>query len=128
MNNRKNRRLAGFEVEKIVANILARQSWVILTSNFQTRYGEIDLIGRDRKTLVFIEVKSATRPSALLSGKVNKRKQSRMILAAEAYLQDTDISQFDEIRFDVITAVKTATGDWSMAHIRNAFDVEQSQL
>ncbi len=127
MNNSKDSRKTGIEAENVICNILENQGWTIITRNFHTRYGEIDIIAIDGTSLVFIEVKSATRPNPLLSGKVNKTKQNRMILAASGYLQKTDVSRFSEIRFDVITAVRKVTGDWRLTHIRNAFCVEDGQ-
>ncbi len=117
-------RQVGTEAEKAVGNILLRQGWRVIGTNFQTRNGEIDLIAEEGQALVFVEVKSALRPSPLLAGKVNAIKQKRLILAASRYLQEIDTTHYNEIRFDVITVVKNNLGNWSINHIRNAFEVE----
>ena len=48
--------------EKMAARHLRRQGFKILFRNFRGRQGgEIDLVARDRDTLVFVEVKTRTR-------------------------------------------------------------------
>ena len=57
----KNTRRTGSEMEKIAAGYLAAQGVRILESNFRTREAEIDLIGRQGRTLLFVEVKDRGR-------------------------------------------------------------------
>ena len=44
--------------EKIAAEFLKKEGYKILEKNFQTRFGEIDLVAEDGDTLVFVEVKT----------------------------------------------------------------------
>jgi putative endonuclease len=48
----------GKKGEKLAANLLLQSDYEILTKNFNTRFGEIDIIAKDGDTLVFIEVKT----------------------------------------------------------------------
>jgi len=43
--------------EEIAAEFLKQKGIKIIAQNWQTRFGEIDLVGLDKNTLVFIEVK-----------------------------------------------------------------------
>ena len=52
-----NKRKTGGEKEKLAGDFLKGQGYEILGQNFYTRFGEIDLILKDKDTLVFAEVK-----------------------------------------------------------------------
>ncbi|MBP5618294.1 MAG: YraN family protein, partial [Clostridia bacterium] len=54
--------------EKLAARYLRRKGYRILERNFQTRFGEIDLIARKGDQLVFVEVKTRA-PGAPVSGR-----------------------------------------------------------
>lgn len=87
--------------EEIAVELLKRNGLVILARNFRCRFGEIDIIARDQRTLVFIEVK--TRKS-LNCGRpeeaVNYKKRARLRLLAAVYLQK-NLSLVTYCRFDV---------------------------
>jgi putative endonuclease len=78
--------------ERLAAEYLTQQGYVILGRNARTPYGEIDLVARQDKpgepaVIVFIEVK--TRQSDTLGPpeiSVTPRKQTRLLSAAQAYL------------------------------------------
>ena len=87
--------------ESLAWEYLRKKKYKLVSANYRTRYGEIDLIVSNRKYLVFVEVK--TRKSsdfARASEFVDYRKQSRLITTAEIYLSQypTDLQP----RFDVI--------------------------
>ena len=52
-----NKRQVGGIYEQKAADYLSRQGFRIIEHNFYSRFGEIDLIAKDGKYLVFIEVK-----------------------------------------------------------------------
>lgn len=86
--------------------------------NYRTRYSEIDVVARDRDTLVFVEVKyrSTTYAGDPLEA-VNYAKMKRIRIAALSYLRSKHyIIDETRIRFDVIGVL----GD-NIKHIRNAF-------
>lgn len=72
----------------------------ILTSNFVSRFGELDIVAQKKNTLMFIEVKTRnvateTRPMEA----VDFLKQERVKSAAISYI---GMTKFDcDIRFDV---------------------------
>ena len=101
------RRLLGQAGEALAAQTLQQQGYTILTRNYRTPYGEIDLIARHGDTLVFVEVK--LRRSEFFGppqAAVNTAKKRHLKLAAQYYLtrqHSTDI----KIRFDVVAITMT---------------------
>jgi putative endonuclease len=117
-----NKNNAGLEAEKLAATFLAERGLKLVMQNYHCRFGEIDLIMLEAKTLVFVEVK--LRSSTQFGGaaaSITPQKQQKMILTAQHYLQQyvKDQSQ-TACRFDAILMDKTNKNsiDW----IRNAFE------
>ncbi len=110
----------GKEGERLAALFLKKQGLVIVEHNFRTRSGEIDLIARDKKDLVFVEVKtrSGTDFGSALEA-VGPRKCRQIVRVAQEYLLQND--GFDQpARFDVIGIL---IGDSvRIDHIKNAFE------
>lgn len=81
------RTLLGWRGEDAALAYLEKKGWKLLQRHFRTRQGEIDLVMREGKTLVFIEVK--TRLSHAFGApeeSVTGQKLERMQAAAETYL------------------------------------------
>lgn len=74
----------------------------ILSSNFRTRHGEIDLIAREDGQFVFVEVKTRLgRSYGIGEEAITPTKQARLVKAAQAWLQEQ--GQADaEWRIDVV--------------------------
>lgn len=96
-----NNRVIGAIGEEIAVELFKQKGLVILARNFRCRFGEIDIIARDKETLVFIEVK--TRKS-LKWGRaeeaVNHKKQAKLRHLAAFYLQKNFLL-WVPCRFDV---------------------------
>ncbi len=109
--------------ETLALHYLVGRGCAILETNYRKRYGEIDIIARDGKVLVFIEVKCRTRTTfgSPLEA-VDLRKQHRICRVAMEYLQSHPEGAC-MARFDVI-AVRSQPGDAApeLEHIENAFD------
>jgi putative endonuclease len=78
-----------------------REGLTIIGRNFRTRFGEIDLIARDGRTLVFVEVRM--RRSLRFGGaleSITAAKRARMLAAANGYL--AMLGHEPACRFDVI--------------------------
>lgn len=91
----------GGRAESVAAAYLTREGLTIVGRNFRTRYGEIDLIARDGRTLVFVEVRmrrSMRYGGALES--INAAKRARMLAAAKGYL--ALLGREPVCRFDVV--------------------------
>jgi putative endonuclease len=119
------RRSTGIKGEDAAARFLTRSGFEIVDQNVRTRAGEIDLIARDGKTLVFVEVKTlrdvveGDPPQAA----VNTRKQNRLGKLATGYLKSKRIRQ-TPCRFDVVSVIFNEEGAVkAIRHIPNAFSV-----
>ncbi len=103
---------------------LQRQGLRLVERNYRCPRGEIDLIMRDRETLVFVEVRyRANRRFGGAAASVDTRKQARVIAAALHYLQRHPAAGRRPCRFDVM-AVVPGEGDAAMEceWIRSAFE------
>ena len=76
----------------------------LLGRNFNTRYGEIDLIMQDRDSLVFVEVRYR-QIHGLVDGitSVDTAKQKKLIRTAQYYLQQKKVGIDTNARFDIIS-------------------------
>lgn len=104
---------AGAHAEALAADYLMRHGLTIVARNFRTRFGEIDLIARDGRTLVFVEVR--LRRSTRFGGAVESitaRKRARLVAAASGYL--AGIGREPPCRFDAILmpSLDPGTIDW----------------
>ena len=73
------RRLFGDLGEAVAARALERQGIRIVARNARTRYGELDLVGRDARGYVFVEVKTRRRDSFVSAAEaVDARKLGRL--------------------------------------------------
>src|SRR5260370_11912007 len=83
------RRPTGIKGEEEAARFLSRCGYAILEKNVRTRVGEIDLVAKEGKTLVFVEVKTrrdienAPPPQASL----HTRKQNQLRKLPQSYLR-----------------------------------------
>lgn len=113
-----NKNNAGLDAEKLAATFLANQGLTLVTQNYHCKFGEIDLIMKDAKTLVFIEVRLRSNKQFGSAGaSITPQKQQKLILTAQHYLQNHGDYQ---CRFDAILMDKADINhiEW----IRNAFD------
>jgi putative endonuclease len=96
------RRDIGAAAEARAAHLLEESGLRILARNYRTRLGEIDLVARDGEALVFIEVRTRSRPEyGGAAESINRRKQRRIIAAARMYLRGTGPTpcRFDAVLF-----------------------------
>ena len=123
--NTDTRRGTGVKGEEEAARFLTRSGYAILDRNVRTRAGKIDLVAKEGKTLVFVEVK--TRRD-LIEGDppqaaVHTRKQNRLAKLAHGYLKLKRIRQ-TPCRFDVVSVILNEEGGVkAIRHIPNAFSV-----
>lgn len=111
----------GRQAEDAACHFLTARGLRLLERNFRHRRGEIDLIMQDKTCIVFVEVRyrsSARFGSALES--VDRRKQARLVTAAQHYLQTHAEAAKHSARFDVIS-VEPGGRDAAITWIRDAF-------
>jgi putative endonuclease len=113
--------------EELVARRLRAAGWQILERNARTRYGELDIIARDGRALVFVEVKAGREGSAFGPERpvlaVDRRKQQRIRRLASAWMAEhRTIPPYSDIRFDAVGVTVDRRGRVvDVEHIRAAF-------
>jgi len=118
-----NRAKTGKKGEDEAARFLSSKGYEILERNFRKQEGEIDIIARDGDTLIFVEVKAGRQMSfGNPETWVDLKKQQKISLTAELYLQEHDIHDLD-CRFDVVAVIFHDRGQ-HIKHIENAFWLE----
>jgi putative endonuclease len=99
------RRELGVLGEGLAAAHLERRGFRILERNYRTRWGELDIVAFDGRTLVFCEVKTRRmrRPGPDALDAVGHRKREQVRKLARSWLSEHDEHPFaPEIRFDAI--------------------------
>ena len=113
-----NKREIGDHYECVAVDYLKQQGYHLLRKNYRCRQGEVDLICRDGKYLVFVEVKYRTN---LRQGSgfaaVDAKKQRLISRVAAYYLLENQMSEETPCRFDVVSIA----GE-EITLIKNAFD------
>ena len=97
------RQFLGKMGEDLACGELARRGYAILDRRYRTRYGEIDIIASEGRTLVFVEVKARAGDRYGGSGAaVTPCKQQRIVRMALDFLARRRL-QDQPCRFDVVT-------------------------
>lgn len=116
------RRATGDDYEDRALAHLEGAGLALVARNFNTRYGEIDLVMRDADTLVFVEVRY--RRDQRYGGavwSVTPGKRQRLVRAASLFLQAHPQFAQQPCRFDVL-AFADDTGSAPCEWLRHAFD------
>jgi len=93
-----------------------------IQQNYRCPQGEIDLIAKDKNTLVFIEIKTRKGKSlGYAKEAVNARKQRQLSKVALTYMKSNKCMEA-RARFDVV-AISFATGSPEIEVIKNAFEL-----
>lgn len=117
------RRLTGRWGEEKAAAFLRRKGYKIIGMNYACRMGEIDIIARNRKFIIFAEVK--LRKSAAFAEArefVTIAKQERIKITAAVWLSENETSL--QPRFDVIEIYAPEgpeSRNVNIRHIEDAF-------
>ena len=113
----------GGHYEASAAKYLEARGLKLVTKNYRSRFGEIDLIMRDNRTLTFVEVKYRSGSQfGNAAEMVTYQKQQKILKTAALFLQS--YSQYADFpcRFDVV-AITASTSDSGIrtSWIKNAF-------
>lgn len=121
-----NTRKIGKEKEEAALGYLSSQGYEIVAQNFYTRYGEIDLIGKEDSYLVFIEIKyRSTEKNGVPEAAVTRGKQKKIIRAAMYYLYSRGFPVETPVRFDVLSISGKKDAPDTCRLIKNAFQIEE---
>jgi len=110
----------GLSAESRAAALLVAKGFRILARRWRSPVGEIDIVARRRRLLVFVEVKAReTLDDAAWS--VTDRQRARIIAAAEAWLARYPDESIQDIRLDAILVAPRSLP----RHIPAAFDASK---
>jgi putative endonuclease len=124
------RRRLGARGEELAARHLEARGYQVVERNFRTRYGELDVVARDARFLVFCEVKTRIvrrEPGPDVLGPfaaIGARKQRQVRAMAREWLAEgrLDGRRPTEIRFDAIGVSFDAHGKLlALEHLEAAF-------
>lgn len=111
----------GKEAEEAAVNFLKDQDIKILRRNFRFQQAEIDIIAESRDALIIVEVKA--RSANFLEAPheaVNRKKMQLMCKAANHFAEENNIHK--EVRFDIISIIKTPSAALQIEHLPGAFE------
>jgi len=91
----------GISAESRAAAYLIAKDYRILARRFRMPVGEIDIIARRRKVLVFVEVKARNKLDDAAEA-VTERSKLRIVAAAEYWLSQHPDDVISEMRFDAV--------------------------
>jgi len=109
--------------EEIAVDFLKEQGYKIIARNYKSRFGEIDIIARDKDTLCFVEVK--TRHSdkyGLPEEAVTRLKQRQIAKSALSFLKARALLD-KKARFDVVSIIY-AKDNPKRELIKDAFELD----
>jgi len=116
------RQQLGRKNENLAVWYLKKNGYKIVEQNYRTPLGEIDIIAKEKKTIVFVEVKS--RQSVRYGNPkwaVTPKKQRKISMVALQYLKS--IRQTDaKARFDVV-AITSNRDEPQIEVVKNAFEL-----
>jgi len=95
--------------ENIARRYLESKGYIIVDQNYRNKYGEIDLIAKEKNndSLVFIEVKTRMGEQfGIPEDAINFKKKAKLIKNAQAYISwNKKARNFDSYRIDAICIV-----------------------
>ena len=117
------RRWFGSRSERAAASFLRRLGYRILASNVHNRFGELDIIALEDRTVVFVEVRSTEQATTQEPGEsINETKQQKLTRAALAWLKEKRLLDYPA-RFDAILIAWPADQrEPRIEHVRQAFE------
>jgi len=105
--------------EDLAVMALKEKGYLILERNFSNRFGEIDIIAKDKDVLVFIEVKAKTGIDfGLPEEMVNHKKLNKVRHMATIYTQGKSLL----CRLDIVAIVLDSNGKLlRLTHYENVY-------
>ena len=119
-----NKRLQlGRDGEKIAVEYLRKQKYKIICENYCSKLGQIDIIARDKDTIVFVEVKYRTSDwFGFPQESIVKKKQNQIAKSALCYIKKKKIAH-NNLRFDVVSICGNTVN-----LIKNAFLLDEKYI
>jgi putative endonuclease len=111
----------GSRGEDLAVQYLKKKGFKVIERNYRCQSGEIDLIAREKNTLVFVEIKARSSSEFGLPQEfVDRFKQRKMIEAARTFMAERHVTEEIPARFDVV-AIRLAPSGPDIELIKDAF-------
>ncbi len=108
--------------EELAAQYLRKNGYELIQRNYVCKMGEMDIIAKEKGTLVFVEVKARTSTAfGPPQSAVNSAKQRQLSKVALNFLKEKKIEDA-KARFDVVAILFGKRGD-EIELIKDAFDL-----
>lgn len=105
--------------ESLAVRLLVSRGYELAARNWRCTAGELDLVARDGRTLVFVEVKTRRRLDRYRPGEnLSPRQRERNIAAAKQFIRRGGLAGY-RIRFDLIEVVCSRWVLHEIRHYRN---------
>lgn len=120
IENMHNRKIGNFG-EMLVITYLENLNYKVLDKNYYTKYGEIDIIAKDKQEYVFIEVKTRTSQKfgrAVEAIDINKQEHIKKASKVYIYLKRLENKY---IRYDIIEVYFWNNNKYCINHLKNNF-------
>lgn len=105
--------------EQLAVLFLKKNGYHVVAQNWRTKHLEIDIVAKTKDLLIFVEVKTRSNNRFVLPEEaVDQRKEDKLKLAAEAYVEQNEYK--GEIRFDIIAIIKNKN-EHKITHFKDAF-------
>ncbi len=115
-----NKRAIGAEAEDWAVKALKKEGYKVVERNYQSPFGELDIIAEEKGFLVFVEVKRRDTDSfGDPLDAITAIKKRHMIRSALFYMKSHRLGE-GRVRFDVI-----GIGTKGIKLVRNAFPVDE---
>lgn len=111
----------GTNSESTAEKYLKKMGYEIIKRNYRTKFGEIDIIAKDKDTLVFVEVKARKSGGYNPKEAVTASKQRKISMSALYYLKSARMINA-RARFDVVSIDSGDNGE-TVEIVKNAFEL-----
>ena len=112
--------------ENIAAQYLQKKGYIILEQNYKKPWGEIDIIVKKGKDIIFVEVKTVSNNNFLPEEEITPRKKKILIRTAKLYLAEKRYPADQDWQIDVI-GIEMKDNKCLLRHTENAIS-ENSKL
>ena len=114
----------GRKGEGLALAFLKKQGYKIIEKNYRTKFGEVDVIAKDKSCICFIEVRSMnTEKFGGPEYTVDKKKQNHIAKMALLYIKRYGLEN-KQGRFDVVCIKDINTNSPKIRLIKNAFELD----
>lgn len=114
--------------EEKAGEYLKNKGYKILEKNFKRKWGELDIIAKKKKVLVFVEVKTIKKYNLKApifpEDEIDEKKEKQLKKMAQIYLSYKKIKIDTPCQIDIVAIEKQGTGekDFALRHYANVFE------